>query len=107
MRNIFVFSVVLLVSSVFPVRPDDDNDGNWIDPDNFDYTMTCGENEVYSECDASPECQRTCQNMDQWDDIPCPRSKVCVNGCICTEGYAFDEYEQSCILQTHCPRVKH
>lgn len=71
--------------------------------------IECGEYEVYSQCNANPICQRTCETLG-FDDIPCPKSaetKSCIGGCICQEDYVrFDAHGQ-CIHNNRCPRVRH
>ncbi|XP_017893396.1 venom peptide SjAPI-like [Ceratina calcarata] len=68
---------------------------------------TCGENEVYSQCQANPICQKTCNNIDNWDSVPCIQTKSCLSGCVCKVGYVRDKDQGICILENSCPRVRH
>ncbi|XP_072766784.1 uncharacterized protein [Anoplolepis gracilipes] len=79
---------------------------NYQDLDKF-LSMECEEHEEYSECSGDLTCQKTCENMDQWETMTCARTKVCIRGCICEDGYVRDDYSGVCVRENSCPRVKH
>nr|UTN00453.1 serine protease inhibitor [Bombus ignitus]UTN00454.1 serine protease inhibitor [Bombus ignitus] len=68
---------------------------------------TCRENEIFSQCQASPNCEKSCDNIDIWESVPCIQTKSCVSGCICEDGYVRDKNQGVCILENSCPRVRH
>lgn len=67
----------------------------------------CEEHEEYSECSGDPTCQRTCENVDQWETMLCTRTKVCIRGCVCEDGYVRVDYNGICVRENSCPRVRH
>ncbi|XP_076169234.1 serine protease inhibitor [Ptiloglossa arizonensis] len=70
-------------------------------------SIVCGENEVFSSCGADPTCEKSCEDIDNWDSGPCSiREKNCVSGCVCEDGYVRDEY-RLCVWENRCPRVRH
>ncbi|CAL1679923.1 unnamed protein product [Lasius platythorax] len=79
---------------------------NYQDLDTF-LPVECEEHEEYSECSGDRTCQKTCENMDQWETMTCARTKVCIRGCICEDGYVRDDYSGVCVRENSCPRVKH
>ncbi|EFN74533.1 hypothetical protein EAG_00873 [Camponotus floridanus] len=70
-------------------------------------SVECEKHEEYSECFGDRTCQKTCENMDQWEKMSCARRKVCIRGCICEDGYVRDNYGGVCIRENNCPRVRH
>lgn len=70
-------------------------------------SVECEKHEEYSECFGDRTCQKTCENMDQWERMSCARRKVCIRGCICEDGYVRDNYSGVCIRENNCPRVRH
>ncbi|XP_076625756.1 serine protease inhibitor [Colletes latitarsis] len=75
-------------------------------PNKAQIVTSCGENEVYSFCEADPSCEKACDNIDIWESGPCTRTKSCMDGCICEEGYVRDE-NRACVWENSCPRVRH
>ncbi|XP_029161879.1 venom peptide SjAPI-like [Nylanderia fulva] len=71
-----------------------------------DLSVECEEHEEYSECSGDRTCQKTCENLDQWETMTCARTKVCIHGCICEDGYVRDENRGVCVEENSCPRVK-
>lgn len=67
----------------------------------------CEEHEEYSECSGDPTCQKTCENMDHWKTMLCTRTKVCIRGCVCEDGYVRDDHNGVCVRENSCPRVRH
>ncbi|XP_076763643.1 serine protease inhibitor [Xylocopa sonorina] len=67
---------------------------------------TCGENEVFSQCQANPNCEKSCDNLDVWESVPCVQTKNCLSGCICSMGYVRNN-QGICVLENSCPRVRH
>ncbi|XP_031339682.1 zonadhesin-like [Photinus pyralis] len=55
----------------------------------------CLENEEWGGC-ANPECKRTCQNTNE------KACSDCFPGCVCREGYIWDEIAQKCVPEDHC-----
>ncbi|XP_063993358.1 uncharacterized protein LOC135171015 [Diachasmimorpha longicaudata] len=71
--------------------------------------IICGPNERYSQCNANPLCQRTCERLGD-DAIPCPREgsqKSCIEGCVCVEDYVRTQFYGPCVHNNRCPRVRH
>ncbi|XP_017788901.1 PREDICTED: allergen Api m 6-like [Habropoda laboriosa] len=68
---------------------------------------TCGENEVFSQCQANQDCVKSCDNLDIWESVPCIQTKSCLSGCICAEGYVRDKNQDICVMENSCPRVRH
>ncbi|XP_063962432.1 zonadhesin-like isoform X2 [Lytechinus pictus] len=63
---------------------------------------SCGENEVFSNCDSI--CRRTCENKNL--NLAC--KAPCSPGCVCDEarGFIRDRNENGqCILESQCPPV--
>lgn len=60
-------------------------------------TAICGANEEWSQCDANPDCQLTCDKP--YGPLPCPKS--CVSGCKCIEGYVKD-IDGNCVPIIEC-----
>ncbi|RLU18089.1 hypothetical protein DMN91_010332 [Ooceraea biroi] len=71
------------------------------------FAVICEEREEYSECSGDSTCQKTCENMDQWGTMLCTRTKVCIGGCICKDGYVRDDYNGICVPENSCPKVRH
>lgn len=70
-------------------------------------SMECEEHEEYSECSGDRTCQKTCENMDQWETMTCARTKVCIHGCICKDSYVRDDSSGACVEENSCLRMKH
>ncbi|XP_018362519.1 PREDICTED: BMP-binding endothelial regulator protein-like, partial [Trachymyrmex cornetzi] len=49
----------------------------------------CKQNEEISECSAHPFCQKRCDNIKEWERLPCPRN--CVSGCVCKDVYVLHD----------------
>ncbi|KAH0947757.1 hypothetical protein HN011_001005 [Eciton burchellii] len=104
--------IALLVFAVFcGIYCSDDLDDDVSDlktGENYqDIDATCKEYEKHSECSGDPTCQETCENMDQWKTMSCTRTKVCIRGCVCKDGYVRDDYNGVCVRKNSCPRVRH
>ncbi|XP_017766693.1 PREDICTED: zonadhesin-like [Eufriesea mexicana] len=76
-------------------------------PEIVNVESACGENEVFSQCQADPNCEKNCDNIDIWESVPCIQTKSCLSGCICEVGYVRDKTRGICILENSCPRVRH
>nr|XP_012223284.1 PREDICTED: venom peptide SjAPI-like [Linepithema humile] len=106
-------SVLLVLAILADVYCTDDSDGVSVEVEENDqdfdefFPMECGEHEEYNECTGDPECQKTCENMDQWETMACARTRICIRGCICEDGYVRDNYNGVCMEENSCPRVKH
>lgn len=106
--TVFFFFLVraIYIEKVFFFFTLDVNYQNYQDLDTF-IPVECEEHEEYSECSGDRTCQKTCENMDQWETMTCARTKVCIRGCICEDGYVRDDYSGVCVRENSCPRVKH
>lgn len=65
----------------------------------------CEEHERYSECFGDPTCQKTCENIDRWEMMACARTKICIRGCVCEDGYVRNDRD-GCVREINCPRVQ-
>ncbi|KAK1122421.1 hypothetical protein K0M31_009644 [Melipona bicolor] len=95
LSNLFLLDYLAMVTGTILFRPElvvDD---------------ICGENEIFSYCYANPSCEKSCDNIDVWESVPCIRTKNCLSGCICEQGYVRDKSQGVCILENMCPRVRH
>ncbi|KAG9428895.1 zonadhesin [Apis mellifera carnica] len=67
----------------------------------------CRKNEIFSRCQADPNCEKNCDNVDIWESMPCIQTKNCLSGCICDKGYVRDNNQGICVLENSCPRIRH
>lgn len=67
----------------------------------------CRKNEIFSQCQADPNCEKNCDNVDIWESMPCIQTKNCLTGCVCDKGYIRDNNQGICILENSCPRIRH
>ncbi|XP_031339683.1 zonadhesin-like [Photinus pyralis] len=58
----------------------------------------CGKNEELSNC-ANPACRKTCQNRGETKVC----AQICQKGCVCKDGYIWDEDRAECVLESECP----
>ncbi|XP_024874388.1 venom peptide CtAPI-like [Temnothorax curvispinosus] len=66
----------------------------------------CEEHEEYSECFGDPTCRKTCENIDRWETMACVRTKICIRGCVCEDGYVRNDRDV-CVREANCPQIRH
>ncbi|KAL0100925.1 hypothetical protein PUN28_019364 [Cardiocondyla obscurior] len=67
-------------------------------------SMECEEHEKYSECSGDSTCQKTCENRDRWETMACTRTKICIQGCVCEDGYVRNDSD-TCVKEINCSRI--
>ncbi|XP_015606940.1 allergen Api m 6 [Cephus cinctus] len=98
--------LVIFIGVALAIAEVSSRHGGYDDHVDYNSRARCLHHERYSACDANPTCQKTCDNLGQ-HGTPCPRTKICIDGCVCVDGYVRRRVNGPCVREQLCPRVRH